>query len=35
MDYMSAKGAANKWKLSVRRVQVLCEQDRSGWVMFG
>lgn len=28
MDYMNAKEAAYKWGISVRRVQVLCEQDR-------
>lgn len=28
MDYMNAKEAADKWGLSVRRVQVLCEQGR-------
>lgn len=28
MDYMNAKEAADKWVLSVRRVQVICEQGR-------
>lgn len=28
MDYMNVKEAADKWGLSVRRVQVLCEQGR-------
>ena len=28
MHYMNAKEAADKWGLSVRRVQVLCEQGR-------
>ena len=28
MNYMNAKKAADKWGLSVRRVQVLCEQGR-------
>ena len=28
MDYMNAKEAADKWGLSVRRVQALCEQGR-------
>ena len=32
MDYMNAKDAADKWGLSVRRVQVLCEQGRVGGV---
>lgn len=39
MDYMNAKEAADKWGLSVRRVQVLCEQGRVDGVerlaMFG
>lgn len=26
MDYMTAKEAAQKWGISERRVQVLCEQ---------
>jgi hypothetical protein len=28
MDYITAKDAAQKWKISERRVQVLCEQNR-------
>ena len=28
MEYITAKEAANKWGISERRVQVLCEQDR-------
>lgn len=28
MDYMTAKEAAQKWGISERRVQVLCEQGR-------
>lgn len=28
MDYMTAKEAAQKWGISERRVQVLCEQER-------
>ena len=28
MEYMTAKEAANKWGISERRVQVLCEQKR-------
>lgn len=28
MDYISAKEAAQKWGISERRVQVLCEQGR-------
>lgn len=28
MDYMNTKEASDKWGLSVRRVQVLCEQGR-------
>ena len=28
MEVMSAREAADKWGLSVRRVQVLCEQGR-------
>lgn len=42
MNYMNAKEAADKWGLSVRRVQVLCEQGRidgverlgNVWLMF-
>jgi len=28
MDYMSAKEAAEKWKISKRRVQILCSEGR-------
>ncbi|MGI6618159.1 MAG: helix-turn-helix domain-containing protein [Bacillota bacterium] len=28
MDYLTTKQAAEKWNLSLRRVQVLCEQGR-------
>ena len=28
MEYMTAKEAAEKWGISERRVQVLCEQER-------
>lgn len=28
MDYITAKEAAEKWGISQRRVQVLCEQER-------
>jgi len=28
MDYITAKEAAEKWNISQRRVQVLCEQGR-------
>lgn len=28
MKYISVKDTANKWGISVRRVQVLCEQSR-------
>lgn len=28
MDYITAKEAAQKWGISQRRVQVLCEQGR-------
>lgn len=28
MEYITAKEAANKWNISERRVQVLCEQGR-------
>ena len=28
MEYMTAKEAAQKWHISERRVQVLCEQNR-------
>ena len=38
MDYLTTKQAAEKWNISPRRVQVLCEQGRIkgtvrlGWV---
>lgn len=28
MEYMSAKEAAEKWKISKRRVQILCSEGR-------
>lgn len=28
MDYMSVREAAEKWGLSIRRVQVICEQKK-------
>ena len=28
MEYITAKEAAEKWKITVRRVQVLCTQGR-------
>ena len=28
MEYLSAKEVAEKWKISRRRVQILCEQGR-------
>ncbi len=28
MEYMTAKEAAQKWNITVRRVQVLCAQGR-------
>ncbi|HEY8362830.1 MAG TPA: helix-turn-helix domain-containing protein, partial [Tissierellaceae bacterium] len=28
MDYLTTKQAAEKWNISPRRVQVLCEQGR-------
>ncbi|MFN4201165.1 MAG: helix-turn-helix domain-containing protein [Fervidobacterium gondwanense] len=37
MDYLTTKQAAEKWNISLRRVQVLCEQGcikgvvRLGW----
>jgi len=30
MEYITAKQAADKWGISQRRVQVLCEQGRVG-----
>jgi len=36
MDYITAKEAAEKWGISQRRVQVLCEQGRvAGAVRLG
>ena len=36
MDYMTIKETAAKWKLSERRIQVLCLQDRiPGAMRFG
>ena len=32
MDYISAKQTAQKWGISERRVQVLCEQGRIGGI---
>ena len=32
VDYMTASQAAEKWKISQRRVQVLCSQGRIGGV---
>ncbi len=38
MEYITAKEAAEKWGISQRRVQILCEQERIegavrlGWV---
>lgn len=37
MDYITTKEAAKKWKISERRVQILCKEDkilgatRLGW----
>ena len=28
MEYMTASQAAKKWKISQRRVQILCSEDR-------
>lgn len=28
MEYMTAKEAAQKWDITVRRVQILCSQNR-------
>lgn len=28
MEYITAKEAANKWNISERRVQLLCEESR-------
>lgn len=36
MEYITAKEAADKWGISARRVQVLCEQNRvNGAVRLG
>lgn len=36
MDYITAKEAAEKWGVSTRRVQVLCDQGKiPGVVRFG
>mgnify|MGYP000397732197 CR=1 FL=1 len=36
MDYLTAKQAAQKWNISQRRVQILCEQGRiTGAVRLG
>jgi len=32
-DYMSVKEAAEKWGISERRVQILCQQNRIAGVM--
>jgi len=35
-NYMSAKEAAEKWGISERRVQILCQQNRiAGVLRFG
>lgn len=28
MDYISVKEAAEKWGISIRRIQILCEHER-------
>ena len=33
MEYLSLKQTAEKWGITVRRVQVLCSQDRIFWVV--
>jgi len=33
MEFISAKEASEKWNISVRRVQVLCEQERISGAM--
>lgn len=33
MDYISVKEAAEKWGISVRRVQILCEENRIDGVL--
>ena len=37
MEYMTAKEAAQKWNITVRRVQVLCAQARinASWKYVG
>lgn len=36
MDYMTAKETAQKWRITTRRVQVLCSQGKiQGAVRFG
>ena len=36
MDYISVREAAQKWNISIRRVQKLCEDNRiEGIVRFG
>ena len=36
MEYMTIKEAAEKWNLSVRRVQIMCNEDMiEGVVKFG
>lgn len=36
MEYMTAREAAQKWNITVRRVQVLCSQGRiQGAMLFG
>jgi len=36
VNYMTAKEAAEKWGITVRRVQVLCAQDKiPGTIRFG
>lgn len=33
MDYISVKEASNKWKISERRIQILCKENRINGVM--
>lgn len=33
MDYISVKESAEKWGISVRRVQILCEENRIDGVL--
>lgn len=36
MEYMTIQEASKKWKISSRRIQVLCSEDRiNGAVKFG